>query len=112
MNTPVVDLTNLRSITDGDAEMEKALFEEFYSAFDNGLRTLEASREESASDQWRTSAHALKGVAANLGAVRLGDLCKTAQDSHIATPSEKARMLKEISMEYQQAREFLMRIAA
>ncbi len=42
MNTPV-DLANLRSMTDGDTDMEKALFEEFFSSFEAGIGSLQAN---------------------------------------------------------------------
>lgn len=107
MNTPV-DLTNLRSMTDGDKEMEKALFEEFFSSFKAGVAILQSSLENT--EAWRKEAHALKGVALNLGAMELGELCKKGQDEPNADAAAKESLLKTIQSEYERVERFLSTI--
>lgn len=107
MNEPV-DLTNLRSMTDGDKEMEKALFEEFFSSFKVGMATLQANTENA--EAWRKEAHALKGVALNLGAMKLGELCKNGQDEPNADAAAKAELVKAIQVEYERVQQFLMNL--
>ncbi|MEQ1706134.1 MAG: hypothetical protein ABL867_09225, partial [Rickettsiales bacterium] len=63
-----VDLDNLRSMTDGDAEMEKILFEEFFSCFDTAIINMQNNYGEDNREEWRKDAHALKGISMNLGA--------------------------------------------
>ena len=106
MNNPV-DLTNLRTMTDGDTDMEKALFEEFFSTFESGISVLKETTQEAAADDWRKQAHALKGVAMNLGAEVLGELCKQGQEECNAGAEVKAELLKKIQTEYERAKAFL-----
>lgn len=106
MNTPV-DLTNLRSMTDGDAGMEKALFEEFISSFEAGIKALEGNVNPEAAEAWRKQAHSLKGTSLSLGAMALGELCKRGQDEAQADASAKNALLKDIKAEYEKVRRFL-----
>ena len=108
MNAPV-DLTNLRSMTDGDVELEKTLFEEFYTSFEKGILALRTNCANSSAEAWRSNAHALKGVALNLGAEKLGALCKKAQDDHGANENAKELMLQAIETEYNDVKVFLQK---
>lgn len=107
-----VDLTNLRSMTDGDKEMEEALFEEFLSSFESGMKTLAANANESTSEAWRKEAHALKGIALSLGANNLGTLCKKAQDDYQISSESKHKILEDIGNEYEQVKLFLNKLRA
>lgn len=109
MNAPV-DLTNLRSMTDGDGEMEKALFEEFFSSFEAGIASLQTNIGDVAAETWRKEAHALKGIALNLGAMELGGLCKKAQEEPHANANAKGRLLENIRAEYERVRQFLLKL--
>jgi len=111
MSDPV-DLTNLRSMTDGDIDMEKALFEEFYSSFESRITILHESLGKEAAETWRTNSHALKGISLNLGADHLGALCKQGQDGMHMNESEKSELLKKIEDEYALVKGFLQKVAA
>lgn len=102
-----VDLDNLRSMTDGDAEMEKILFEEFFSCFDSTIVQMQNNYSEDKAEEWRKDAHALKGVSLNLGAIQLGELCKKAQDEYATGSDSKDEMLKNIKAEYEAVRQFI-----
>lgn len=106
MSKPV-DLENLRSMTDGDADMEKILFEEFFSCFDTAIVNMQDCCSEDKAESWRKDAHALKGISMNLGAMQLGELCKKAQDEYTANLDSKNEMLKNIKTEYEVVREFI-----
>lgn len=108
--TAPVDLTNLRDMTDGDTAMEKELFKEFISSFEAGLDVLTASCGDGAAETWRSKVHALKGIALNLGAERLGALCKDGQDKHLAGADTKRALLKDIQDEYQKVKLFLQKV--
>src|SRR5689334_20471071 len=95
-----VDLTDLRSLTDGDKEMELALFKEFYTSSEALLGTLGKHCVDGPSETWRTTAHALKGSAYNLGAMGLGDLYKHAQENPAASSSDKQKLLEKMKTEY------------
>jgi HPt (histidine-containing phosphotransfer) domain-containing protein/CheY-like chemotaxis protein len=74
---PIVDLDHLLSFTDGDFELESELSVLFLSSaeayFDRMSRSLQAGTP------WTSSAHALKGASANLGARRLAALARSAE---------------------------------
>lgn len=106
MSNPV-DLDNLRSMTDGDADMEKVLFEEFFSCFDSAIVNMQGSCSADKAENWRKDAHALKGISMNLGAMQLGELCKIAQDEYTAGSESKDEMLKNIKAEYEAVRQFI-----
>lgn len=110
--TQSVDLTNLRDMTDGDPDMERELFAEFISSFENELAQLRASLSDGASETWRRRAHALKGVAFNLGAMRLGELCKQAQDAQQSNPEAKSDLLNKIGAEFEEVRHYLGELMA
>lgn len=103
----VVDLTNLRSMTDGDVELERALFEEFNSSCDASINTLTGATADESAEKWRSAAHAMKGISSNLGAQRLAELCKRAQEISNQGMSEKHNVLEEIKSEYAQVKTFL-----
>lgn len=106
-----VDLTNLRSMTDGDVEMEKLLFEEFFSSFEDGIASLQNNLENDVAEIWRKQAHSLKGISLNLGAMELGELCKRAQDEFNAGTDMKGELLKNIVAEYGRVRQFLIELS-
>ena len=106
-----VDLTNLRNMTDGDKNLEKVLFDEFITSFEKGIEVLRRSLEPSASI-WRSQSHSLKGIALNLGAAPLSDLCKRAQEAGQAAPFAKQELLQKIEAEYAKVKEFLLKAAA
>ncbi len=108
--TNPVDLTNLRSMTDGDPEMEKELFAEFCSSTEACIATLKGNCTEGANEAWRSSAHALKGTAINLGAEELSALCKRAQEGMAASAAEKQQMLETLMQEYARVKTFLQTV--
>lgn len=72
-----LDLTALRAITDGDAALEAELFSMF---LETGKRCLIKLQDAlSAPEPWSEAAHELKGMALQLGALRLQNLCSQAE---------------------------------
>jgi HPt (histidine-containing phosphotransfer) domain-containing protein len=107
MMSAIVNLSNLRDMTDGDKELESTLFHEFFSSSEILIGQLKLSLESNNNDMWRKSAHALKGASYNLGAQILGDFCKQAQEDHIAPQNRKIELLNTISDAYGQVKDFL-----
>lgn len=95
-----VDLTDLRSMTDGDAEMERALFAAFYASSEAAFNLMTDHCTDGPDEVWRANAHAIKGSAYNLGAKALGDLCRQAQENPGASRHEKQALLEKIASEY------------
>ncbi len=103
-----VDLSNLRMATDGDTELEQELFKEFISSTTKLINDLENHCHGSNDNEtWRTSSHALKGIALNLGANPLGELGKNAQNLFEGSIDEKSSLLTNIKIEHQKVLEFL-----
>lgn len=107
MSKTPVDLANLRSMTEGDAEMEKELFEQFNISFQSGISSLEESMQKNNTEAWRREAHALKGIALNLGAEKLGELCKAAQEQFADSVAVKTASLNNIKIAYHDVEHFL-----
>lgn len=110
MTNLAVDLTNLRELTDGDRDMEVVLFEEFFVSTEQLINQLGQALESNKSDEWKAAAHALKGTSYNLGAQKLGDYCKIAQDKSDLTPQEKQQLLSSITQEYADVKTYLEKI--
>lgn len=102
-----VNLTNLRSMTDGDVELEKELFVEFFSSFEKGISTIKNSFDTNGISAWRSEVHSLKGIALNLGAEKLGEICKNAQDESNAGAEEKQKIFENIEVEYARVKKYL-----
>ena len=105
--TDSVDLTDLRSITEGDKEIEQALFDEFYSSTEAHLQILAANCTDGQNETWRSTAHAMKGTAFNIGALMLGELCKKAQDEEDVSGEEKKQQLDLMQKEYVKVKAYL-----
>jgi len=99
-----VDLSNLRELTDGDKELEAELFEEFIESSQKLLATLENSDSPT---EWSKAAHALKGISANLGAMTLSEIARTAQEKDGALSSEKLQLLNALKHENAKVIQFL-----
>jgi HPt (histidine-containing phosphotransfer) domain-containing protein len=108
--TAPVDLTDLRSMIDGDPELELALFQEFYSATEEHLQIMVSHCSGDENEIWRMTAHSIKGIAYNIGAKKLGDLCEQAQRISVAQGIEKQQLCNEIQREYLQVKAYLQAI--
>lgn len=95
-----VDLTNLRTITGGDAAVEHELFSIFLESSAECLTALQNNKHAAGSDEWRRQAHAFKGISHALGAMLLGDLCRDAQHCPPENLDEKARLAEAITIEH------------
>lgn len=91
-----IDLKNIREISGGDVALEAQLFKSFLSSSDECLAGLQAAMDKADEALWRRHAHAMKGISLNLGAFPLGELCRKAQENHMADMDEKRTMLTNI----------------
>lgn len=107
-----VDLRNLREMTDGDRELEKDLFDEFISCSGTMIQELHEACIQQNKVEWHEKTHAFKGIAYNLGAMHLGDLCKKGQESDDADIKTKALLLDEIIKEFDQVKAQLQKEVA
>lgn len=106
----VIDLSNLREAIDNDRELERELFVEFISSSALLIQDLEKHcAGGSDNDAWRSAAHALKGIAANLGASSLSEYAKNAQNSFEGSLDVKKEILASIIADHGEVVNFLNR---
>ena len=72
----MIDLTRLRSITDGDKETEQMLLNMFYDTSCRILADLQNHNGE-----WKLLVHELRGAAANMGLDLLAEACQEAEEN-------------------------------
>jgi HPt (histidine-containing phosphotransfer) domain-containing protein len=106
----VLDMTNLRDIIDHDKELERELIQNFYTCYHTCISDLESSLDTMDAVQWCNAAHALKGIAYNLGAEQLGSLCLKSEQAHLADAPEKSILFLEIKTAYAAVATALARI--
>jgi len=102
-----IDLTQMRSFTDGDMAAERELIHNFISQSDKNIVRLTANRIEGSAVAWVEAAHMLKGGAAGIGAVELSRLCAIAQEMATATAAERNSLLLQIENAYANVKQAL-----
>jgi HPt (histidine-containing phosphotransfer) domain-containing protein len=73
----LVDFDRLASFTDGDAALEAELFDLFAATATRYLDEL--AQATARLDEWRATAHSLKGAASNIGAMAIAQLAAEAE---------------------------------
>jgi HPt (histidine-containing phosphotransfer) domain-containing protein len=106
MSTPV-NLENLRDMTGGDPAFEQELFQVFLESAEECLTALQTLCETGKDMEWRTQAHALKGMCLNLGANKLGEMSANAQANYMSPPEQKTEMLAGLRAEFDAVKQFL-----
>lgn len=110
--TQRVDLSNLREAIGNDKALEKELFDEFIVSSKELLEDLrEHCRGASDNETWRKSAHALKGISYNLGAVPMAELCKRGQENFESSVEEKLQLFEKIQSEHSHILQYLSKEA-
>jgi two-component system sensor histidine kinase/response regulator len=108
LNTPL-DLTQLRTFTEGDSEIEKELAAAFVKQSDLNLQTLQKNAEGKNEKTWSEAAHMMKGGAGGMGAFVLQALCDEAQ--HFSGSDEDRQILcLKIAQEYRRVKDYLKSI--
>ena len=96
-----VDLSQLRTFTDGDKAVEKELIQLFMQQSEENMQVLEKSKAEGDSKAWKESAHALKGESGAMGAETLRKLCEQAQNLDPFTTKGQLELFEQIKREYE-----------
>jgi CheY-like chemotaxis protein len=93
---PVLDLDHLRHLTEGDAQLEGELIALFLSTSEMYLQTMRQALQDGR--PWTSTAHALRGASANLGARRIATLALVAERSEASRAQLEAieRALQEM----------------
>jgi HPt (histidine-containing phosphotransfer) domain-containing protein len=101
----LVDLTNLREITEGDTTLEQELFTDFMGSFES---LLVSANHKNIAAGWSNDVHAMKGLAMNLGAKQLADICHEAQQNDDG--AQNAAFMQRIKDDYFAVKEYLITI--
>lgn len=96
-----VDLSHLYEASLGDNDFVKEMIDLFIARGQTKLNEIESQISDGQNEQWVSVTHALKGMAANIGASILRDLCAKAQLMETATKSERQHIFDQIKLEYQ-----------
>lgn len=106
MSEPV-DLTALRDLTDGDEELEKELFDSFYSVSENIIEALNNLTDSNDNKEWERNSHSFKGAAMNLGANSLAEKCGKSEEICTEGKQKKKEVLESIVIEYKKVKKNL-----
>lgn len=98
--TAILNMHNLRDIIDNDKALETELVQNFHACYHSCIIDLEASLHSNNPVQWRNAAHALKGVASNLGAEQLSALSFQAELACAQSLIQKTPLLAAIKAAY------------
>lgn len=84
---PAIDLAHLGIYTQGDAALERELFQ----LFGGSARSyVDAMRRAEDHEAWRQAAHGLKGAARSIGAFGVADLAERAEEADEPVGSDEA----------------------
>ncbi len=102
-----VDLSTLYTISGGDVEFERQIFNEFMSSFDEKFQVMRDHCANGNREDWETTAHSIESLSTTIGANKLSELCGFVQN-HADAPAEvKSYFLSKIESEYDLVREFI-----
>ncbi len=104
-----VDLSMLKTFSEGDIDMEKSLIHVFVEQSDKNIKTLSEYRAQSDVQAWQDAAHMLKGGAGGIGAKLLAELCNEGQH-FTGNVTEQAALFEKINAEYIRVKEYLGKI--
>lgn len=99
MNLPV-DLAVLRQVTEGDIALESELFKVFLNSAKECIGALRLHCRSGNQEEWRRHAHAFKSISYGIGALRLADLCRQAQEGFQNPALNKYQYLAGIEAEF------------
>ncbi len=80
LDAPLLDLLQLQEVTDGDPEMQRSLFSMLFETGAKNLGRADTALGDGDEQEARRAVHSLKGAAATLGASRLAQACKAAEE--------------------------------
>ena len=107
-NVPL-DLSILKTFSDGDKEVEKKLVGVYVVQSDKNLKTLAENSTNTGAKAWHDSAHMFKGGSSGIGANVLAELCKEAQHFE-GEAQEQAALFEKINGEYTRVKDQLKKI--
>ena len=104
VNLEILDMTDLRTICEGDPVMEKEFADTFVQQSIKHLEQLSAHCVNGVCEPWKEAAHLLKGGAAIIGAKKMRALSADAQEMLEATADQRRAMLQAIHGSFDEVR--------
>ena len=103
----ILDVEFLQTITDGDIEFEKELFDTFIDSCGNNIDKMRDAVKNRDNDAWRMASHSFKGASASIGAFDLSHTLETAQTFSEEDYKGKADILNKVEKKFHQVVEYL-----
>lgn len=97
---PMLDLSNIRSLSDNDRAIEQEFAQVFYDQAIQHITALRTHCVDGTSDPWKEAAHSLKGGAATIGALQLHAIASKAQYMHDANSHTRQSVLQELEQTF------------
>jgi CheY-like chemotaxis protein/HPt (histidine-containing phosphotransfer) domain-containing protein len=107
--TASVDLSILKTFSEGDTELEKKFIGIFVVQSDKNIKTLAENRANADTKPWHDAAHMFKGGSSSIGANQLAALCNQAEHFE-GTAEEKVALFEKIDSEYARVQAHLKKI--
>ncbi|MEJ0062560.1 MAG: ATP-binding protein [Alphaproteobacteria bacterium] len=104
-----LDLSVLKTFSDGNVEVEKKLVGAYIDQSDKNLKVLAENRTNTSARAWHETAHMFKGGSSGIGASLLAGLCSQAQHFSGA-PADQAALFEKIDGEYSRVKDYLKKI--
>lgn len=100
---PIMDLSVIRSYSDGDKDVEREFAQIFYEQSKLQIAELAKHCVAGKSHEWVEISHSLKGGAATMGAKRMHKLCTAAQEMADASAASRKAMHTDIDRAFADA---------
>ena len=107
LDKSLIDLSILDEYTDGDKEVEKELLTMFIEQADDLLKQLTENAVGGVHKPWNDAAHALKGIAANVGAKEMKKLSETAQQMEDVSVEDRKKQLDLLESSFKSAKDYI-----
>jgi len=105
-DTVPVDLSILKTFSEGDVEMEQQLVQVLIEQSDKNIAALRSHLEQGNLKEWQEVAHMLKGGASGVGAKILAALCHEGQH-FVGARQEQEALFEKICSEYARVKDFV-----
>jgi len=101
-----IELSALKAYMDDEEEL-KDYIEIFIRQSDETIEVLRNHCQGGEGDTWVKAAHKLQGGASMIGAEKLGNLCRQAQDPKVSGANSREDLFKKIELSYNETKENL-----
>ena len=105
-----LNLDMLNSFTGGNRTMLNDFFNIYITESEKNVEIMKKNCTDGENQDWVANAHLLKGGSGSIGATKMYDLAREAQDMQDTTSTERHRILNEIQKEFQDVKDYINEI--